>query len=68
MKSPHTVFYRMKALFSFYASRIIVRCAETERVPPATGEMLIDATLPRGFRTVRCEFGALVVSRDIPTI
>ncbi len=46
----------------------MIRCAETGRVPPASGVTVSAAALPAGFLTVRIEFVTAVLTIAIPTI
>jgi len=46
----------------------MTRCAETGRVPPASGVIVIAAELPAGFRTVKIKLIAVVVTIAIPII
>lgn len=46
-----------------YAICVMTRCAETERVPPATGVMVSAVELPTGFRTVSIKLTTEVVTR-----
>jgi len=46
----------------------MTRCAETGRVPPESGVIVNAAELPAGFRTVKIEFIAVVVTIAMPTI
>jgi len=54
--------------FCCYAICKIVRCAETERVPPATGVIVRAAAFPAGFLTVIIELTAVVVISAVPTV
>ena len=47
---------------------IMTRCAETGRVPPASGVIVNAAELPAEFRTVKIEFITVVVIIAMPTI
>ncbi|MBQ3138342.1 MAG: hypothetical protein IJB68_02380 [Ruminococcus sp.] len=40
----------------------MTRCAETERVPPATGVIVKAAAFPAGFLTVKMELITVVVT------
>ena len=51
-----------------YPICVITRCADTGRGPPARGVTVSAAALPAGFRTVRTELTAVVVTTAIPTI
>ena len=51
-----------------YWIRVITRCAETGRVPPASGVMVSAAAVPSGFRTVKTELITVVSTIAIPTI
>jgi len=46
----------------------MTRCAETGRVPPASGVTVSAAALPAGFRTARIESVTVVVTIAMPTI
>jgi len=46
----------------------MIRCAETGRVPPASGVIVSAAALPAGFLTVRIELMTVVVTIAIPII
>ena len=46
----------------------MVRCAETGRVPPASGVIVSAAALLAGLRTVKMELMVVVVRMDIPII
>ncbi len=46
----------------------MTRCAETGRVPPASGVIVNAVELPAGFRTVRIELITVVVTIAMPTI
>ena len=47
---------------------VITKCAETGRVPPASGVMVSAAELPAGFRTVKTELAASISTIAISTI
>ena len=47
---------------------VITRCAETGRVPPASGVIVRAAAVPAGFRTVRTELMTVVSTIAILTI
>ncbi len=47
---------------------VMIRCADTGRVPPASGVMVSAAAFPAGLRTVKTELTAVVVMTAIPTI
>jgi hypothetical protein len=47
---------------------VTTRCAETGRVPPASGVIVSAVELPAGLRTVRTEFRTVGVTRDTKTI
>ena len=51
-----------------YCSCVIIRCAETERVPPANGVIVNAAAEPAGFLTVNTESITAVSTIAIPTI
>lgn len=46
----------------------MMRCAETGRVPPASGVIVNAAALPAGFLTVKIESVTVVVTIAMPTI
>ena len=52
----------------FYANWMIVRCAETGRVPPALGVTVSAAAFEEGLRTVSVEFAVVVVKMTVPVI
>ena len=52
----------------YYPICVIMRCADTGRVPPARGVMVSAAAFPAGLRTVRTELTTAVVTIAIPTI
>ena len=56
------------AVIGGYWMRMITRCAETGRVPPARGVMVRVAAVPSGLRTVRTELTAVVSTMAMPTI
>ena len=47
---------------------MIVRWAETGRVPPDKGVIVTAAAFPAGLRTVRTEFTDVVSTSAVPTI
>ncbi len=47
---------------------VITRCAETGRVPPASGVIVSAAAVPLGFLTVKTELATVVSTTAIPTI
>ena len=47
---------------------MMTKCAETGRVPPASGVMVNAAAVPSGFRTVKIELIEVVSTIAIPTI
>jgi hypothetical protein len=51
-----------------YRICVITRCAETGRVPPASGVIVRTVELPAGLRTVSVELMADVFTKDVPTI
>src|ERR1700733_11012969 len=50
-----------------YLICVITRCAETGRVPPASGVIVRAVELPAGLRMVSVELRADVFTKDIPT-
>ena len=54
--------------FTYQPICVITRCADTGRVPPASGVMVNAAAFPAGLRTVKTELTAVVVITAIPTI
>ena len=72
-RNIHHVIYRDEkrracARLFRYDNCVMIKCADTERVPPASGVIVKAAAVPAGLRTVRTEFVVVVSTSAMPTI